>query len=455
MHRILLGLATCLVAADSASAAEPKNVLLLIADDLGFQMGCYRDPVARTPNLDALAATGTRFTHAFACAASCSPSRSTILTGLPTHQSGQYGLAHGTHNVNTMPKVQSLPGLLQPAGVFSAAIAKLHVVPKEVYPFTAAVGAGNGRNPVALVDQFQAMLTQTGDKPFFMLVGFIDPHRSAKGFGNELKFPAGTSAYRPDPATIPLPYHLPDQPEVRAELVEYHQAVSRLDDAVGRILNALKASGKAESTLVIFVSDNGIPFPGAKTTLYDAGLHLPMIVRKPGQQASVTSAMVSWTDLAPTMLDWFGMAKPNGLLGRSVLPILNEPNPKGWDEVYGSHQFHEVTMYYPMRMIRTRTHKLIANLAHGLDYPHASDLWDSSTTQGILRRNDDKLGERLWSRYVKRPKFELYDLVADPNELRNLADVPEHQAKRADLSQRLLAHRKVTADPWLIKEKHE
>ncbi len=186
--RLLLSFALTLAFALPATAG-PKNVVLLVADDLGLQVGCYGDTVTKTPNLDALAKSGTRFTHAFASVASCSPSRATLLTGMPTHQCGQYGLAHATHNQHSFRTVRGLPALLKPAGYTSGVIAKLHVQPKEVYPFDVEV-AGNGRNPVQIAQQAKKFVADCGDKPFFLLVGFTDPHRAAKGFANDLKFPA-------------------------------------------------------------------------------------------------------------------------------------------------------------------------------------------------------------------------------------------------------------------------
>src|SRR5262245_27688002 len=328
MSRCLFTLSLVLaLALPSPAAAAPKNVVLLIADDLGLQVGCYGDPVARTPNIDALAKSGTRFNHGFASVSSCSPSRATILTGMPTHQCGQYGLAHATHNQHTFANVRGLPALLVPAGYRSGVIAKLHVQPKEAYPFDVEI-AGNGRNPVQIAEQARKFIADCGDKPFFLLVGFTDPHRAGMGFANDGKYPPDVPAVKFDPKTLPVPYHLPDQPEVRAELAEYYQSVARLDDGVGRVLKVLEEAKKLDDTLVIFLSDNGIPFPGAKTTLYDAGLHLPLVIRKTGQKAGVVnSAMVSWTDIAPTVLDWCGVKpEPAGkktapLPGRSVLPL--------------------------------------------------------------------------------------------------------------------------------------
>jgi N-sulfoglucosamine sulfohydrolase len=462
MTRLLISLALTVTLALPAAAA-PRNVVLLIADDLGLQLGCYGDPVAKTPNIDALAKSGTRFTHAFASVASCSPSRATILTGLPTHACGQYGLAHATHNQHSFRNVRGLPALLAPAGYRSGVIAKLHVQPKEVFPFGVEI-PGNGRNPVQIAEQAKRFVAECGDKPFFLLVGFTDPHRAAKGFANDGKYPAEVPAVKFDPKEVPVPYHLPDQPEVRAELAEYYQSVARLDDGVGRVMKVLADAKKLDDTLVIFLSDNGIPFPGAKTTLYDAGVRLPLIIREPGQKEGVVNAaMVNWTDVAPTILEWCGVKPPPmgkkkkavEMAGRSILPILEETEAKGWDVVYGSHQFHEVTMYFPMRMVRTRTHKYLLNLAHPLEYPFASDLWGSEMWQGVLKRGDAMMGSRSVKSFLFRPKEELYDLAADPNELRNLAGDPSQQKALEELRGKLEAWRERTNDPWLIKNRHE
>jgi N-sulfoglucosamine sulfohydrolase len=460
MIRFLLSL-TLALALTLPTQAGPKNVVLLIADDLGMEVGCYGDPAARTPHIDALAKTGTRFTNGFASVSSCSSSRACILTGLPTHANGQYGLAHATHDFYSFRSVRGLPALLKPAGYRSGVIAKLHVQPKETYPFDAEL-PGNGRNPVQIAAQARKFVADCGDRPFFLLVGFTDPHRAAKGFANDGKYPADVPAIKFDPKSLPLPYFLPDRPEVRAELAEYYQSVARLDDGVGRVLKVLEEAGKLDDTLVIFVSDNGIPFPGGKTTLYDSGIHLPLIVRKPGQKAAVVNqAMVSWTDLAPTILDWCGVKPPPAgkksiaMAGRSFLPILEETDPKGWDVVFASHQFHEVTMYYPMRMVRTRQFKYIQNLAHPLEYPFASDLWGSDMWQGVLKRGDRMMGQRAVKAFLHRPKEELYDLAADPNELKNLAADPAHSRTLATLRTQLAAWRDQTNDPWLIKDRHE
>lgn len=442
-----------------AAAAERKNVLVMVADDLGREVGCYGDKVAKTPNIDKFAASGTRFVNGFASVASCSASRATLLTGLPTHQNGQYGHAHGIHHQQTFANVKSLPGLLGPAGYRTGVVAKLHVLPKSVYPFDEEI-ADPGRNPVAVANKAKKFIEDAGDKPFFLWVGFTDPHRAAKGFANTGKYPKDVPAVTFDPKTVPVPAFLPDLPEVREDLADYYQSVTRLDHGVGLLLKLLDDKKLADDTLVVFVSDNGIPFPGAKATLYDAGVKLPLVVRKPGQKAGVVSeAMVSWTDLAPTVLDWCGVKPAPAMKGKSVLPVLEDKSPTGWDAVFASHQFHEVTMYYPIRMIRTRRYKLLHNLAHKLDVPSASDLWDSPTWQAIVKGKVAAVGVRSFADTVRRPEWELFDVSADPNEATNLLvaakDKPETKAAFDALSKSLTDWRKATDDPWLIKDRHE
>jgi N-sulfoglucosamine sulfohydrolase len=360
--------------------------------------------------------------------------------------------------LHTHAWVKSLPRLLRDAGYWTGIIGKVHVLPPSVYPFEVEVGEalGGNRDVSAMGKKARQFFTESGDKPFLLVVGFGDPHRTAKGFGNERAY-QHVMETRYDPKDVRLPHFLPDIPEVRQELAEYYQAASRLDQGVGHILEALKQTKNAENTLVVFLSDNGIPFPGAKTNLYDPGLNLPLIVSSPVQKhrGGMNQALVSWVDITPTILDWAGVKAPYPLPGRSVLPILEEENPKDWDVIYGSHVFHEITNYYPMRMIRTRQHKYILNLAHPLDFPFASDLYNSKSWQAILRRGEKILGGRSIDSYVHRPREELYDLHADPHELRNVAADAKYGEVLTDLRTRLKEWQEKTKDPWTVKYKYE
>ena len=444
----------------AAERPRPRNVVLMVVDDQGFQAGCYGDRVVRTPHLDALAADGARFTHAFCTSASCSASRSVILSGLYNHANGQFGHQHGCHDFSTHRWVRSLPVLLGAAGYRTCSIGKFHVQPEAVYHFETYANRGipgGFRNPVAMAENARKFIEQDDRRPFFLYFCTSDPHRAGKGFANERDYP-GCEKATFDPKAVPVPPWLPDYPETRAELADYYAAIYRLDQGLGRLMQVLKDTGHWDDTLVIYISDNGPPWPGAKTTLYEPGMHLPMVVRSPDQarRGIACDAMVTWADLAPTLLDLAGAKPPKyALHGRSFLSVLGEPHPKGWGEVYASHTFHEITMYYPMRVVRTRRHKYILNLAHGLPYPFASDLYESATWQAVAKRHATTFGRRTVEAYLHRPRHELYDLQADPHEVKNLAGDPAHAKVLAELQAKLRDWQKRTKDPWVVKYHYE
>jgi N-sulfoglucosamine sulfohydrolase len=446
------------------------NVVLVVSDDHGLEtLGCYGNPVIKTPNLDTLAVEGVRFTNAFCTTASCSASRSVILSGMYNHANGQYGHQHSYHHFISFPNVKSLPVLLTEAGYRTCRIGKYHVAPDEVYKFDVTLPA-NTRSPVQMADNCRDFVSSDDDKPFFLYFCMSDPHRGG-GVANELPGKPDRFGNRPgggaypgidevkyDPKDVVVPPFLPDLPECRAELAQYYQSVSRVDQGVGRLMRVLKQAGKYDSTVVIYISDNGVAFPGAKTTLYEPGMNLPCIVRDPRQRNKgiACDALVNYTDLAPTILDFAGaLPRKSSLQGRSFKSALNQGHPKGWDETYASHTFHEITMYYPMRVVRQRKYKLIWNIAHGLDYPFASDLWASSTWQATIQAGNKYYGKRTVEAYLHRPKFELYDLENDPHEVENLADDPKHQKVLAELQAKLKAFQKRTKDPWIVKWNYE
>jgi len=448
---ILLLTAAIAMADTSTSAPAGRNVVLIIGDDHGLQLGCYGDTVIKTPSLNRLASEGTRFSQAFAAVSSCSPSRSVIFTGQFNHTNGQYGLAHATHNFYCRPGVQSLPNLLAKAGYRTAIVGKHHVNPPQAFAFDETLKPAPGPGGVdGLAGAARKFIAAPSDKPFFLLVGYHWPHRAKVGFGN-----SGKTTYKPQ--DIQVPSWLPDAPETREDLADYYQAISNLDRSVGFILDAIKDTGHDKDTLVIYVSDNGPPWPGAKTTLYEPGIHLPLIVRSPDQkrQGVVNQGMVSFVDITPTILAWAGVEAPKSAFGRSMLPILDEDKPAGWDVVYASHTFHEVTMYYPMRMIRTRQYKCILNIAHCLEYPMASDLWGSITWQAVLKRGDTRYGLRSIQDLLHHPKEELYDLQKDPNETKNLAGDLALTEVLAQFRRQMKEWQQKTDDPWLIKYTHE
>jgi N-sulfoglucosamine sulfohydrolase len=437
-------------------SAAPRNVLLIIADDQGRDLGGYGNKAIHTPNLDALAARGTLFTQAFSTVSSCSPSRSVIYTGLYSHTNGMYGLAHDIHNQHLLPTVKTLPVMLREAGYATALVGKKHILPDQALPFDQELAPeqpGN-RDVAHIAEEAKRFIAAQTAKPFFVVIGFSDPHRAPENFGNTREWPR-VSRTRYSPSDVEVPSSLPDLPEVRADLAQYYESISRLDSGVGLLVEALRATHHESDTLVIYLSDNGRAFPGAKTTLYDEGILLPLIIYAPGSEANVrNTAMVSWIDITPTILEWTGASAHAGtaLPGRSLLPILSETNPPGWDRVFASHSFHEIQQYYPMRAVRTRQYKYILNIAAELPYPIAGDVASSPSWHVITSHPSTKLGRRPLETFLHRPREELYDVTSDPQELTNLANDPAHQPVLKQMRADLQRFRAATHDPWLPGE---
>ena len=474
----------------SAAEKSRKNLVVFVVDDQGFQAGCYGNKSIKTPNIDRLAAAGTRFTRANCTTASCSASRSVLMTGLYNHATGHYGHAHGYNHFSTYETVKSLPVMLAKAGYRTCSIGKYHLAPKYVYEFQEYRNKGvqGNRNSVQMAKNAREWLKEIGkDKPFFLYFCTSDPHRGGGlgGFANHNDKPGfypGVNPVRYKPEDVVVPPWLPDTKECRQELAEYYQAISRLDQGLGVLLDTLKETGHWDDTLIMFLSDNGPPFPGAKTCLYQPGMNLPLIVRKPGQKKTgiTCDARVTWADITPTVLDYCGVkpkpappirtkenvgkritksrrgqTRPYRFHGRSFLGALEQEHPKGYDEIYASHTFHEITMYYPMRVIVSGKYKYTFNIAHQLPYPFASDLYRSPTWQSVLKSNRRVYGKRSIQAYLHRPRHELYDLEKDPHEIHNLAGDSNYEKVLKQLQAKVKAWQKATKDPWLLKWEYE
>jgi len=275
-----------------------------------------------------------------------------------------------------------------------------------------------------------------------------------------------------------VPEYLPDNLATRHELAQYYQSVDRMDQGFGKLFDILKETGHWENTIIVFMSDNGIAFPGAKTNLYDPAMRLPLLFYYPPLigKGSVTGAMVNWADITPTLLDMVGLLPEDNSIphtiddldfpwweyptvnkyfhGRSFKPAL-AGDKTGFDEIFASHTFHEITMYYPMRVVQDRHYKLIWNIASGLDYPSASDLWESSTWQSVADNPNNLFGKRAIRDYITRPPFELYDMVNDPHEVNNLAYKPEFAATLAHYQEKIRTFQQETNDPWIVKWEYE
>lgn len=448
-----LVLLALLVGACSPAGAAKKlhNVVLIIADDQGLDLGAYGNKKIKSPNLDKLASEGTLFTNGFSTVSSCSPSRSVIFTGLYSHSNGMYGLAHDVHNQHLLPWVKTLPALLKQSGYSTCLVGKKHILPSESLPFDEELVPEHPskRDVVLMADEAGTYISKHKNDPFFLVFAFSDPHRAEKGFGVNAESDKSQVEYNPE--ELDVPSHLPDLPAVREDLAQYCEAISRLDRGVGLLLEKLKESGESESTLVIYLSDNGRPFPGAKTNLYDDGIHLPLIVVSPEQKRHGVrnDAMVSWVDIAPTILDWAGAAAPPYKLpGKSLLSILDQEHSDSREHVFASHNFHEIQQFYPMRAVRNRQYKYISNLAFQLPYPLSTDIAQSASWAAIKAKKGSRLGQRSLSAFFQRPAEELYDLSKDPMEVHNLAGDASFASVMNEMGKKLKDFQAETQDPW-------
>ncbi len=281
-----------------------------------------------------------------------------------------------------------------------------------------------------------------------------------------------------------------DSPEARSELAQYYQSCSRIDQGLGRLVELLKEAGLYEKTLIVFTSDHGMAFSGGKTTVYEGGLKVPFVVRNPYQdkRGVQSRAMISHTDITPSLLDFSGgldhtqngpkkWVNPENYWkektyatnenraggnefksyhGRSWIPILGKSDAEDRDVIYASHTFHEIQMYYPKRVIRDRNYKLIWNIAHGLSYPFASDLWAASSWQAQFQKGlDAPYGDKTVGQYMNRPAFEFYDIQKDPYEGNNLALNPKYADLLRQYKDRLKQFQEEMHDPWILKWQYE
>ncbi|XP_058708643.1 N-sulphoglucosamine sulphohydrolase [Poecile atricapillus] len=478
-----------LLGALRSGAAPARNVLLLLADDAGFESGAYNNSAIRTPNLDALARRGLVFQNAFTSVSSCSPSRASILTGLPQHQNGMYGLHQDVHHFNSFDSVRSLPQLLSQAGVRTGIIGKKHVGPEAVYPFDFAYTEENssvlqvGRNITRIKALVRRFLQSQDESPSTGLsVRSLAMARAA--WAGSL---TGNHRFTTQNKCRSLPLsrtrRLPGQTWLRStrpsaawtkvgavgqagagELCSPSLPLSSapLSTGIGLVLQELRHAGFLNSTLVIYTSDNGIPFPGGRTNLYRSGSAEPLLLSSPEHPqrwGQVSLAFATLLDLTPTILDWFSIPYPAysifgsrqvQLTGKSLLPALESEQP--WATAFSSQSHHEVTMYYPMRAVQHRQFRLIHNLNYKMPFPIDQDLYVSPTFQDLLERS--RAGQPThWNKslhqYYYRERWELFDCSRDPSESQNLAPDPRYAELFQLLRARLLEWQWDTGDPWV------
>ena len=454
--------------APCASAAEsPTNFLLITVDDMSCDsVGVFGNPIPGiTPNIDKLASEGMRFEHAHVTVAICQPCRAVWMTGRYPHNSGALGFDR------IRPGVPTLPEALQAAGYRTGLMAKHgHVVPSRAAAFDEIVSARelkNGRSPELFgkrAAQFFAAAKKEG-QPFFLMANSQDPHRpfigsqqeaSAKKRDHKNKthqygggFPDDEVIY--DPAKVPVPGFLPDLPKIRTELSEYYSSVHRADAITGAVLKALDEAGLRENTLVMFLSDHGMPLPFAKTNCWHHSTRTPWIVRWPGKVEAGSHEqkhLVAGVDLAPTVLEALGLAALPGADGRSFLPVLKGGDQEGRDFAYAHINTIASKRAYTMRAVIGRDYRYIWNGWHDGKTTFRNESLSGLTWKAMTNAAgiDSAVAERV-DFYATRVPEELYLVRKDPDALVNLIKDPSQKARIAELRAKLRQHMESTNDP--------
>ena len=442
-------LTVVLLFAIPVSAQDRPNIVLIIADDLGCDdCGPYGHRTIQTPNLDRLAKEGMRFDRAFLTCSSCSPSRSSLITSRYPHNTGAEQLHW------PLPKEQiTFVERLKKGGYWTAAVGKWHLgnAVKDRFNVVREVGTAGFQLPTkddvpapkiatdgsGCEQWVPALRARPKDQPFFLWLAAVDPHRDYQA--NIIAKP-----HRPEDAVVP-PY-LPDVIETRRDLAMYYDEIARLDAYVGKVLDELDAQKVAENTIVVFMSDNGRPFPRCKTTVYDSGVRTPLLVRWPKKvkAGSVCDQLVSSIDIGPTFIELSGATTSDTFQGKSFSRLLTEPTKAIREHVFAEHNWHDFEAR--SRAVRSMKYKYIRNEYSDLPNTPPADAVRSPTFQAMRKLRDQLTPAQRMVFTKPLPAEELYDCDADRHELTNHIDNPKLVTVRDELRKALDDWQKQTDD---------
>lgn len=404
------------------TAGTPPNILYIHSHDTGRFVQPYGHPVP-TPNIQMLAEQGAFFRQAFCASPTCSGSRASLLTGQYCHTNGMFGLAHRGWSLNDYS--QHLVHPLRAAGYRSVLIGEQHVSVDPAVIGYDEIRAVDSNHATDVAPIANATLRDVPE-PFFLSVGFFETHR---------EFHAPTSVSdtlysRPAP-------NLPDTLATREDMAAFKASARSLDQGIGSVLNELYGLGLADRTLVVCTTDHGLAFPRAKATLFDRGTGVMLLIRGPGgfTGGRVFDSMVSHLDIYPTLCELAGADPPDGLQGSSLMPLAREEATAVRDELFTEMTFHAA--YEPQRAVRTGRWKYVRRF-HDYEQPVLANCDDSATKELMI--------EAGWGgQYV--PEEQLYDLVLDPNENRDLSSEAEHSGVLSELRELVEAWMEETDDP--------
>ncbi|MFB3829635.1 MAG: sulfatase [Bryobacteraceae bacterium] len=444
--------------AASACAAmppgRPLNFLLITADDMNWSTpGCFGGKVPDiTPNIDRLASQGLRFERAHVTVAVCQPSRSVLMTGRYPYRNGAEGFNPIREDIPTLQEQ------LHAAGYLNGIMAKnAHLAPRAKFCWDFYITPeqlGQGRSPKDYYRYTKEFLekAKSARQPFFLMANSQDPHRPFAGSEQELKnfgkhLPYGRKI---EPKEAIVPGFLPDIPKVRQEIAEYMTSAHRCDETVGEVLRALAESGMEQDTLVMFLSDNGMALPFAKTNCYLNSTRTPWIVRWPGKTKAGTvnrREFISGIDFTPTVLEAAGLKQIDGVDGRSFLPLLTGGRQQGRERVFTV--FHETSgrQRFEMRCVQNGRFGYIYNAWSDGKRAFRNESQNGLTWRAMTEAaaTDARIAERV-KLFSYRVPEELYDFQADPDGLRNLAGNPKYKTELERLRRTLRENMVRTGD---------
>ena len=429
---ILAALLTAGCASGPPDTQKSPNILLLVAEDMSTKVGAFGDPVAVTPNLDALAAEGVIFPNTYTTAGVCAPSRAALITGM--HQAA-IGAQHmrtssfsgSPYRTVPPPAVKAFPELLRQAGYYTFTNHKLDYQFSDVRsgsgPFTIWSQEGRG----------SGWSGRASGQPFFGMINYNQTHESRLFSRN-----ADPRAEKPiAPENVQIPPYYPDTPVTRQDIAQQYNNIFKMDKQVGKILARLKREGLDKNTIVIWTADHGDGLPRAKRELFDSGIRVPMIIRWPEkwrprglQVGGEDQRLVSFVDLAPTILHMAGAGFPRHIHGRALFAHRAKPRRYVYAAKDRLDQFPNRE-----RAVRGPRYKYIRNYMPGepgaQDIAYRNQLNSMSELRRLAQENRLAGAARQW--FLPRPKELLFDTWNDPHEIDNLADKPAHVQKLKEM----------------------
>jgi arylsulfatase A-like enzyme len=427
------------VLARRTAVAERPNILFIVSEDNSDHLGCYGEQRVHTPYLDGLASGGVRYTRAYVPYSVCSPSRAAFLTGLYTRQTGHIGLA--THRFSMYRDFKTIPAHFQQAGYYTGFLGKTHINPErlvEDYIDHRAIQSANFGKTISIetyAGEASVVMRNAAErkKPFLLIINYADAHRR---FIRESKH--GFPTRQVDDEVAPFPWIGSDTPNLREELRDYFNCMNRLDEGVGMVLDKLDETGNRDNTLVIYISDHGADFPRGKGSIYENGTRIPMIVNYPKSfpKGKIESGMVSTIDILPTMLRAARLPVPKNLPGFALQDIDS-------DKVPPRKYIHTFTtgsspnLLYLQFGIRDERYKLVFNPDRDLNRLAESRYLNSQLP------SDQHVQSFLYP-----PEYELFDLLTDPHEWKNLADSAAHKPIRQRLLKAMQEFQQEIKDPF-------